>query len=81
LLQDYVINPHVFGRAVGLPPLIVLVTVSLVSILFGPFYVMFSVPLAAVTVTLIEVLLLDRDPADQPLPTVILPAKERETAA
>jgi predicted PurR-regulated permease PerM len=81
LLQDYVINPHVFGRAVGLSPLIVLVTVAVVSLLFGPFYVMLSVPLAAVTATLIEVLLLNRDPGDQPLPTVILPAKERETAA
>jgi predicted PurR-regulated permease PerM len=81
LLQDYVINPHVFGHAVGLSPLIVLITVSAVSILFGPFYVMLSVPLAAVTATLIEVLLLNRNPADQPLPSVIFPAKERETAA
>jgi predicted PurR-regulated permease PerM len=28
LLQDYVINPHVFGHAVGLSPLIVLLTVT-----------------------------------------------------
>ena len=48
LLQDYVVNPHVLGRAVGLSPLVVLITVSVVAILFGPFYVLLSVPLAAV---------------------------------
>jgi predicted PurR-regulated permease PerM len=79
LLQDYVINPHVLGHAVGLSPLIVLVTVSVMGVLFGPFYVMLSVPVAAVIATLVEVLILERDPAEQPVPTVIFPAKERET--
>jgi predicted PurR-regulated permease PerM len=80
LLQDYVINPHFMGHAVGLSPLIVLVTVSVVGFLFGPFYVMLSVPLAAVVTTLIEVIALDRDPAEQPVPAVIFPAKEREAS-
>ncbi len=40
LLQDYVVGPHVFGRAVGLSPLIVLVTVSSVGLLFGGVYVL-----------------------------------------
>jgi predicted PurR-regulated permease PerM len=80
LLQDYVINPHVMGRAVGLSPLIVLVTVSVVAILFGPFYVLLSVPLGAVVATLVEVIALDRNPADEPVPAVIFPAKEREAS-
>src|SRR5262249_43983987 len=42
LLQDYVINPRVLGGAVGLPPLLVLISVSVTGILFGPFYVLLS---------------------------------------
>ena len=80
LLQDYVINPRVLGHAVGLSPLIVLVTVSVVALLFGPFYVLLSVPLAAVLVTLVDVIVRDRDPAEEPTPTVVLPAKERKVA-
>jgi predicted PurR-regulated permease PerM len=80
LLQDYVINPRVLGRAVGLSPLIVLVTVSIVATLFGPFYVLLSVPLASVVATLIDVLVLERDPASQRVPTVVFPAKEREAS-
>jgi len=80
LLQDYVINPRVLGHAVGLSPLIVLITVSVVAILFGPFYVMLSVPLAAVFATLVDVVVRDRDPAEEPVPSLIFPAKEREVS-
>jgi putative heme transporter len=80
LLQDYVINPHLLGHAVGLSPLIVLVTVSVVALLFGPFYVPLSVPVAAVLATVVDVVVRDRDPSDQPTPTVIFSAKEREIA-
>jgi predicted PurR-regulated permease PerM len=80
LLQDYVINPRVLGRAVGLSPLIVLVTVSIVATLLGPFYVLLSVPVASVAATLIDVIALDRNPADERVPTVIFPAKEREAS-
>jgi predicted PurR-regulated permease PerM len=80
LLQDYVINPRVLGRAVGLSPLIVLVTVSIVATLFGPFYVLLSVPLASVVATAIDVIVLERDPARQRVPTVIFPAKEHEAS-
>jgi predicted PurR-regulated permease PerM len=80
LLQDYVINPRVLGRAVGLSPLIVLVTVSIVATLLGPFYVLLSVPLASVAATLIDVIAFDRNPADEPVPSVIFPAKEREAS-
>jgi predicted PurR-regulated permease PerM len=80
LLQDYLINPHVLGHAVGLSPLIVLVTVAVVGFLFGPFYVMLSVPIAAVLATLVDVVVRDRDPAEEDVPTVIFPAKEREVS-
>jgi predicted PurR-regulated permease PerM len=80
LLQDYVINPHVMGRAVGLSPLVVLVTVAVVALLFGPFYVLLSVPLAAVVSTLIDVLVFERNPAKEPVPAVIFSAKERRAS-
>jgi ABC-type nitrate/sulfonate/bicarbonate transport system permease component len=38
MLQDYLINPHVFGHAVGLSPLVVLVTVTSVGLLFGAWW-------------------------------------------
>lgn len=79
LLQDYVINPRVLGHAVGLSPLIVLVTVPAVGLLFGGFYVLLSVPIAAVLATLVRVIVLDKDPAEEEPPTVLFPAKEVET--
>jgi predicted PurR-regulated permease PerM len=79
LLQDYVINPRVMGRVVGLSPLVVLVTVSVVGLLLGPFYVLLSVPIAAVLATLIDVTVRDRDPAEEPTPAVIF-AKERRAS-
>jgi len=80
LLQDYVINPRVMGRVVGLSPLVVLVTVSVVGLLLGPFYVLLSVPIAAVLATLIDVTVRDRDPAEEPVPAVIFSAKERRAS-
>jgi putative heme transporter len=79
LLQDYVVGPHVFGRAVGLSPLIVLVTVSAVGLLFGGVYVLLSVPLAAVLATLADVFILNRDPANQEVPRILFPAKDAES--
>jgi predicted PurR-regulated permease PerM len=78
LLQDYVINPHVFGHAVGLSPLIVLVTVTAVGLLFGAVYVLLAVPLAAVVSTLVDVFVMHRNPAREDVPTVIFPAKDSE---
>jgi predicted PurR-regulated permease PerM len=79
LLQDYVIGPRVLGHAVGLSPLIVLVTVSTVGLLFGGFYVLLATPLAAVLATLLDVIVLDKDPAKQEVPPLIFPAKDAET--
>jgi predicted PurR-regulated permease PerM len=77
LLQDYVVVPKVIGHAVGVSPLMMLVTVSAVGLLFGGFYVLLASPLAAVLGTVVEVVVLDRDPSKKEVPTVLFPAKER----
>lgn len=76
LLQDYVINPHVFGHAVGLSPLILLFTVTAIGLLLGGVYVVLSVPLASILATLVDVFVLNRDPDQQDVPTVLFPAKD-----
>ena len=55
LIQDYLINPRVFGGAVGLPPLVVLVSASVVGVVLGPAAVALATPLAAICVTVVEV--------------------------
>jgi predicted PurR-regulated permease PerM len=77
LLQDYLVVPKVIGHAVGVSPLMMLVTVSAVGLLFGGFYVLLASPLAAVLGTVVEVVVLDRDPSKKDVPTVLFPAKER----
>jgi predicted PurR-regulated permease PerM len=71
LLQDYIIGPRVLGHAVGVSPLIILITVTSVGIVFGGFYVLLSTPLAAVLATLVEVIVLDKDPAEEEVPSLI----------
>jgi predicted PurR-regulated permease PerM len=70
-LQDYVIGPRVMGHAVGLSPLVVLVSVVTVGYLFGAIYVLLAIPLASVAATLVDVVLRGRDPADEETPTVL----------
>ena len=79
LLEDYLVIPRVLGDAVGLTPLVVLVSVTACGLLFGGFAVILAIPLAAVIATLIDVIVRDKDPADEDVPTVIFPAKEAET--
>jgi predicted PurR-regulated permease PerM len=79
LLQDYVIGPRVLGHAVGLSPLIVLLTVTSVGILIGPAYVLLATPFAAVLATIVDVAVFDKDPATEDVPAVIFPAKDAET--
>ena len=76
LFQDYVINPRVMGHAVGLAPLVVLVTVSAVGLALGPAVVPLATPFAAVVATLIDVFVRGRDPAKEKVPT-ILPTEPR----
>jgi len=78
LLEDYLVIPQVLGDAVGLSPLLVLVAVSATAILFGGFAVLLAIPIAAVLATLVEVIVLDKDPADEDVPAVLFPAKDAE---
>ncbi len=71
LLEDYLVMPRILGDAVGLSPLLVLVSVTTVGILFSGWAVLFAVPLAAVLVTLFDVVLRDVDPAEKDTPTVL----------
>ena len=80
LLEDYLVIPRVLGDAVGMSPLLVLVSVTAVGILFGGFAVILAVPLVAVLVTVFDVTLRDKDPAEEDVPTVLFPAKEAETS-
>jgi predicted PurR-regulated permease PerM len=64
--QSYVINPHVMGRSVGLSPLVTLISVSVVSVLFGGFAVILAVPFTSAVATLIDVFVLDHDPPPKP---------------
>ena len=78
LLEDYFVIPRVLGDAVGLTPLVVLVSVTVCGLLFGGFAVILAIPLAAVVATLIDVVIRDKDPAEEDTPTVIFSAKDAE---
>ena len=82
LLEDYVVIPRVLGHAVGLSPLVVLVSVTSVGILFGGFAVLLAIPIAAVVATLVDVIVRGRDPAkEQEVPTVLFPDKRTRAPA
>src|SRR4029078_2083674 len=78
LLEDYLVMPRVLGEAVGLSPLLVLVSVTVVGILFSGWAVLFAVPIAAVAVTLFDVVLRDADSAEEGAPAVSFMAKESQ---
>jgi predicted PurR-regulated permease PerM len=79
LLEDYLVIPRVLGDAVGLSPLVVLVSVAAAALLFGEFAVLVAIPLAAVVATLFDVIVRDKDPAEEDVPTVLFPAQDAET--
>jgi predicted PurR-regulated permease PerM len=79
LLQDYVIGPRVLGHATGVPPMIILITVTSVGLLFGGFYVLLSTPLAAVLATLVDVAVLKKDPTKQEVPKLVFPERDAES--
>jgi len=79
LLEDYFVIPRVLGDAVGLTPLVVLVAVTACGLLFGGFAVILAIPFAAVIATLVDVIVRDKDPAEEDVPAVIFPAKDAET--
>ena len=78
LLEDYVVVPRVLGHSVGLSPLVVLVSVTTVGLVLGGFAVFLAVPLASILVTLIDIAVRDKDPATEPVPSVLFPAKDLE---
>jgi predicted PurR-regulated permease PerM len=78
LIEDYLVIPKVLGDAVGLSPLLVLVSVTATALLFGSFAVLLAIPLVAVLATLVSVIVLDRDPAKEDVPTVLFPAQDAE---
>jgi predicted PurR-regulated permease PerM len=78
LLEDYLIVPRVLGNAVGLTPLIVLVSITSVGVLFGGFAVILAIPLAAVASTLVDVIIRNRDPAKEEVPTVLFSPTDSE---
>jgi predicted PurR-regulated permease PerM len=78
LLEDYLVIPRVLGDAVGLSPLLVLVSVAASVLLFGEFAVLLAIPLAAVVATLFDVVVRDKDPSEEDVPTVLFPAQDAE---
>jgi predicted PurR-regulated permease PerM len=70
-LEDYVIVPRVMGHAVGLSPLVVLISVVMVGYLLGPLYVLIAIPIASIAATVVDVVVRGRDPADEEAPTVL----------
>jgi predicted PurR-regulated permease PerM len=78
LLEDYLIAPRILGGAVGLSPLLVLISVFASGVLFGPLAVILAIPAVAVLTTLVDVVVRDKDPAREDVPTVLFPAKEAE---
>jgi predicted PurR-regulated permease PerM len=81
LIEDYLVIPRVLGDAVGLSPLVVLVSVAATAILFGGFAILLAIPAAAVLATLIDVIVHKVDPAQEGVPTVLFPAKDAETTS
>jgi predicted PurR-regulated permease PerM len=78
LLEDYLVLPRVLGHAVGLSPLLVLVSVFASAILFGGFAVLLAIPIAAVAATLVDVVVRGKDPAEEDTPTVLFSAQDTE---
>ncbi len=76
LLEDYLVTPRVLGGAVGLSPLLTLISVSVTGVLLGGFYVLLSVPIASLVATVVDVTLRGVDPADVEVPTVIFPSQD-----
>jgi predicted PurR-regulated permease PerM len=78
MLEDYIVVPKVLGHAVGLSPLVVLVSVTAIGLLLGGLFVLVATPIAAIVATLVDVFVRDRDPAEQEVPTLIFSAQDAE---
>jgi predicted PurR-regulated permease PerM len=78
LLEDYIVVPKVLGHAVGLSPLVVLISVTATGLLLGGIFVLIAIPIAATLSTLVDVIVHDKDPAEETVPTVLFPAQDVE---
>jgi predicted PurR-regulated permease PerM len=78
-LEDYLVTPRVMGHAVGLSPLLVLISVTTVGILLGALWVLLAIPIASVVATLVDVVVRDVDPAGVDTPTLLFAAKDGES--
>jgi predicted PurR-regulated permease PerM len=79
VLEDYLVIPRVLGGAVGLSPLVVLISVSAAGILLGGFYILLAIPIASLLVTLADVTIRGIDPAEATTPAVLFTPKENES--
>ena len=79
MLEDYLVTPRILGGAVGLSPLVVLISVLAISLLLGGFYVLLAIPIASVLATVVDVTLRGVEPSEVEVPPVLFPAKESET--
>ena len=81
LVEDYLVMPRVLGDAVGLSPLLVLVAVTASGVVFGGLAVLLAIPVAAVLVTLLDVLVLKKDPQEDAPPCLLGRAAEEDIDA
>jgi predicted PurR-regulated permease PerM len=70
LLEDYIVLPRVLGHSVGLSPLVVLVSVTTVGLVLGGFAVILAVPIASILVTLIDIIVREKDPTEEIVPSL-----------
>jgi len=75
--EDYFVIPRVMGHVTGLSPLVVLVGVAAVGLLFGGFYVLIATPFIALIATLVDVIVRDKDPAEEDVPAVLFAKESR----
>jgi predicted PurR-regulated permease PerM len=78
-IEDYLVIPRVLGHAVGLSPLTVLVAVSALGLLLGGAYILLAIPVAAIVITLLDVIVRDVDPAEEEVPSLLFPAQDAES--
>jgi predicted PurR-regulated permease PerM len=75
--EDYIVIPRVMGHVTGLSPLLVLVSVTAIGLLFGGFYVLIATPFVALIATLVDVIVRDKDPAEEDIPAVLFAKESR----
>lgn len=78
MLEDYVVSPRLLGRAVGLSPLFVLVSVTATGLLLGGFYVLLAIPIASLIATLTDVIVRGVDPGEEERPAVLFSASDAD---